>query len=48
MSAEDLHYWASELGCSEWKLLDAIAFVGVLAEDVRRYVGTHPDESGAH
>ncbi len=43
-SAEDVRYWARELGCSEWKLLDAITFVGMRVEDLRRHLaGRCPD-----
>ena len=45
MSTEDLRYWSLELGCSEWKLLDAVAFVGALADDVRRHIAAHPGKS---
>ena len=48
MSAEDLRYWAGELGCSEWKLLDAVAFVGAFVEDVRRHIAAHPGATGSH
>ncbi len=47
MSTEDLRYWARELGCSEWMLLDAVAFVGALAEDVRRHIAAHQGKSQA-
>ncbi len=37
-SAEDVRYWAHEFGCSEWKLLDAITFVGMRVDDLRRHL----------
>ena len=46
-SAEDIRYWARELGCSEWKLLDAVAFVGVLADDVRRHLAACGNAAGS-
>jgi len=38
MSQTDIEYWAGELGCSHWQLLDAVAYVGLAVEDLRRHL----------
>ncbi len=48
-STEDVRYWAHELGCSEWKLLDAITFVGMRVDDLRRHLSMScPGGVGPH
>jgi hypothetical protein len=37
-SQVNLQYWSRELGCSEWGLLDAVAFVGPDVEDLREHL----------
>ncbi len=45
---EDVRYWARELGCSEWKLLDAVAFVGMWVDDVRRHLANRAGVARPH
>jgi hypothetical protein len=40
MSQTDIEYWAKELGCSHWQLLDAIAYVGLGVDELRRHLGS--------
>jgi len=47
VSPVDVRYWSRELRCSEWKLLDAIAFVGANIEDVRRHLTSRQKARGA-
>lgn len=47
VSPVDVSYWSRELRCSEWKLLDAIAFVGANIEDVRRHLTSRQESREA-
>lgn len=38
MSQKNIEFWAGELGCSQWQLLDAVAYVGLSVEDLRRHL----------
>ncbi len=46
MSADDIRRCCRELGCSEWRLLDAVAFVGARIEDVRRHLLANQASAG--
>jgi hypothetical protein len=37
----EVSYWCKTLGCSEWKLKQAVAAVGVMVKDVRDWLRTH-------
>jgi hypothetical protein len=37
----EVAYWTKTLGCSESKLKQAVAAVGVMAKDVREWLRTH-------
>ena len=32
---EEIVYWCSEFGCSEWRLRDAVTYVGLQADDIK-------------
>jgi hypothetical protein len=34
----EVRYWCEKIGCTQAELLDAIAFVGVMSEDVEGYL----------
>jgi hypothetical protein len=38
MFPAEVKFWSRELGCSEWKLLDAVALVGANVDDLRRHL----------
>ena len=38
MFPAEVEFWSRELGCSEWKLLDAVALVGANVDDLRRHL----------
>jgi hypothetical protein len=43
----EMHYWTKLLGVSELRLLVAVAFAGVMASDVRAYLGLQSAQQAA-
>jgi hypothetical protein len=32
---DEVQYWCSEFQCTEWRLLDAVTFVGTMTDDIK-------------